>query len=46
MLIYTQTPITNSIAIQPEINYTTKGSEQIYDNGVHNMNIKIQYQLY
>ena len=32
--LYAKFPITNSIAIQPEINYTTKGSEQIYDNGV------------
>ena len=32
--LYAKFPITNSIAIQPEINYTTKGSEQIYDNAV------------
>lgn len=32
--LYAKFPVTNSIAIQPEINYTTKGSEQIYDNGV------------
>ena len=32
--LYAKFPITNSIAIQPEINYTTKGSEQIYDNGI------------
>ncbi|MFH6971403.1 porin family protein [Flavobacterium petrolei] len=32
--LYAKFPITNSIAIQPEINYTTKGSEQIYDNDV------------
>jgi hypothetical protein len=31
--LYAKFPITNSIAIQPEINYTTKGSEQIYNNG-------------
>lgn len=32
--LYAKFPITNSIAIQPEINYTTKGSEQIYDNAI------------
>jgi hypothetical protein len=32
--LYAKFPITNSIAIQPEINYTTKCSEQIYDNAV------------
>lgn len=32
--LYAKFPITNSIAIQPEINYTTKGSEQVYDNAV------------
>lgn len=31
--LYAKFPLTNSIAIQPEISYTTKGSEQIYNNG-------------
>ncbi|MGO4904016.1 porin family protein [Flavobacterium sp. W20_MBD1_R3] len=30
--LYAKLPITNSVAIQPEINYTTKGAELVYDN--------------
>ena len=30
--LYAKFPITNSIAIQPEISYTTKGAELVYDN--------------
>lgn len=30
--LYAKFPITNSIAIQPEISYTTKGSELVYNN--------------
>ena len=32
--LYAKFPITNSIAIQPEINYTTKGAELVYNNAV------------
>jgi hypothetical protein len=30
--LYAKFPITNNIAIQPEISYTTKGAELVYDN--------------
>jgi hypothetical protein len=30
--LYAKFPITNSVAIQPEISYTTKGAELIYNN--------------
>jgi hypothetical protein len=30
--LYAKFPITNSIAIQPEISYTTKGAELVYNN--------------
>jgi hypothetical protein len=32
--LYAKFPITNSIAIQPEINYTTKGAELVYNNAI------------
>ncbi|MBG6062625.1 hypothetical protein IWX83_002425 [Flavobacterium sp. CG_9.1] len=32
--LYAKFPITNSIAIQPEINYTTKGAELVYNNAL------------
>lgn len=34
--VYGKFPITNSIAIQPEISYTTKGSELVYNNAIAN----------
>ncbi|QZK90297.1 outer membrane protein with beta-barrel domain [Flavobacterium tiangeerense] len=41
--LYAKFPITNSIAIQPEISYTTKGSELVYNsfgvNGTAKFNI-------
>jgi hypothetical protein len=30
--LYAKFPITNSVAIQPEISYTTKGAELVYNN--------------
>jgi hypothetical protein len=30
--LYAKFPITNNLAIQPEINYTTKGAELVYNN--------------
>lgn len=30
--LYAKLPVTNAIAIQPEINYTTKGAELVYNN--------------
>lgn len=32
--LYAKFPITNSIAIQPEISYTTKGAELVYNNAI------------
>lgn len=32
--LYAKFPITNNIAIQPEISYTTKGAELVYDNAI------------
>ena len=32
--LYAKLPITNSIAIQPEISFTTKGAELVYDNAI------------
>lgn len=37
--LYAKLPITNSIAIQPEINYTTKGSELVTNNTVSQFKI-------
>jgi hypothetical protein len=34
--LYAKLPITNSVAIQPEINYTTKGAELVYNNSFAN----------
>lgn len=34
--LYAKLPITNSVAIQPEINYTTKGAELVYNNAFAN----------
>lgn len=32
--LYAKFPVTNSISIQPEINYTTKGAELVYNNAL------------
>lgn len=34
--LYAKFPITNKIAIQPEISYTTKGAEFVYNNALAN----------
>lgn len=37
--LYGKFPITNSIAIQPEISYTTKGAELMYANATSKFNV-------
>ncbi|SHG40472.1 Outer membrane protein beta-barrel domain-containing protein [Flavobacterium segetis] len=39
---YAKLPITNSIAIQPEISYTTKGAELVYNNAFANGTAKFK----
>lgn len=37
--LYAKLPVTNSIAIQPEINYTTKGAELVTNNSTSKFNV-------
>jgi hypothetical protein len=42
MQVCTKFPITNSVSIQPEISYTTKGAELSYNNAFANGTAKFK----